>query len=153
MRKRNEKNEIVRYKARLVAQEFSQRPGIDYDKTYSPVVYAITFRYLIILTIHEMLDMCLMNVVTTYLYGSIDNDVYMKSLKDLKCLKHIIQIPEKLTQSSYKIPYMGLVFLMHILEIEMVLNVERCNEKKEKREREREREQMQGDRPLERKKG
>jgi hypothetical protein len=42
---------------------------------------------------------------------------------------------------------------MHILEIEMVLNVERCNEKKEKREREREREQMQGDRPLERKKG
>jgi hypothetical protein len=35
----------------------------------------------------------------------------------------------------------------------MVLNVERCNEKKEKREREREREQMQGDRPLERKKG
>jgi hypothetical protein len=64
----------------------------------------------------------------------------MKSLKDLKCLKHIIQIPEKLTQSSYKIPYMGLVFLMHILEIEMVLNVERCNEKKEKRERERERE-------------
>jgi hypothetical protein len=94
-----------------------------------------------------------MNVVTAYLYGSIDNDVYMKSLKDLKCLKHIIQIPKKLTQSSYKIPYMGLVFLMHILEIEMVLNVERCNEKKEKREREREREQMQGDRPLERKKG
>jgi hypothetical protein len=151
VRKRNEKNEIVRYKARLVAQEFSQRPGIDYDKTYSPVVDAITFRYLINLTIHEMLDMCLMNVVTSYLYGSIDNDVYMKSLKDLKCLKHIIQIPKKLTQSSYKIPYMGLVFLMHILEIEMVLNVERCNEKKEKRERERE--QMQGDRPLEGKKG
>jgi hypothetical protein len=153
VRKQNEKNEIVRYKARLVAQEFSERPGIDYDKTYSPVVDAITFRYLISLTIHEMLDMCLMNVVTAYLYGSIDNDVYMKSLKDLKCLKHIIQIPKKLTQSSYKIPYMGLVFLMHILEIEMVLNVERCNEKKEKREREREREQMQGDRPLERKKG
>ena len=145
MRKRNEKNKIVRYKARLVAQEFSQRPGIDYDKTYSPVVDAITFRYLINLTIHEMLDMCLMNVVTSYLYGSIDNDVYMKSLKDLKCLKHIIQIPKKLTQSSYKIPYMGLVFLMHILEIEMVLNVERCNEKKEKRERERERERERTD--------
>ena len=31
VRKRNEKNEIVRYKARLVAQGFSQRHVIDYE--------------------------------------------------------------------------------------------------------------------------
>ena len=95
MRKRNEKNKIVRYKARLVAQEFSQRPGIDYDKTYSPVVYAITFRYLIILTIHEMLDMCLMNVVTAYLYGSIDNDVYMKISEGFKMSEAYNSNPQK----------------------------------------------------------
>jgi hypothetical protein len=28
------KGEIVRYKARLVAQGFSQRPGIDFEQTY-----------------------------------------------------------------------------------------------------------------------
>lgn len=78
VRKRNEKNEIVRYKARLVAQGFSQRPGIDYKETYSPVVDAITFRYLISLTAHEKLKMRLMDVVTAYLYGSLDNDIYMK---------------------------------------------------------------------------
>ena len=76
--KRNEKNEIVRYKARLVAKGFSQRPGIDYEETYSPVIDAITFRYLISLAVSEGLDMCLMDVVTTYLYGSLDANVYMK---------------------------------------------------------------------------
>jgi len=33
VRKHNEKNEIMRYKARLVVKCFSQKPGIDYDET------------------------------------------------------------------------------------------------------------------------
>jgi len=90
VRKCNEKNEIMRYKARLVAQDFSQRPGIDYKETYSPVMDAITFRYLISLTVSKNLEMCLIVVVivTAYLYGSLDSDIYMKSLKDLRYLKH-----------------------------------------------------------------
>ncbi|KAK9154068.1 hypothetical protein Sjap_001548 [Stephania japonica] len=63
VRKRNEKNEVTRYKARLVAQGFSQRPGIDYEETYSPVIDAITFRFLISLASLEGLDMHLMDVV------------------------------------------------------------------------------------------
>ena len=45
--KRNENNELVRYKARFVAQGFTQRPGVDFNETYSPVMSGITFRYLI----------------------------------------------------------------------------------------------------------
>ncbi|KAF7137709.1 hypothetical protein RHSIM_Rhsim07G0041900 [Rhododendron simsii] len=78
VRKCNEKNEVVRYKARLVAQGFSQRPGIDYEETYSPVMDGITFRFLISLVVTECLDMRLMDVVTAYLYGSLDADIYMK---------------------------------------------------------------------------
>ena len=81
VRKHNDKNEIVRYKACLVAQGFSQRPGIDYDETYSLVMDIITFRYLISLSVSEGLDMRLMDVITAYLYGMLENDIYMKVLK------------------------------------------------------------------------
>ncbi|KAJ9539391.1 hypothetical protein OSB04_032124 [Centaurea solstitialis] len=78
VRKRNENNEVIRYKARLVAQGFSQRPGIDYEETYSPVMDVITFRYLISLVVSEGLEMQLMDVVTAYLYGDLDSEIYMK---------------------------------------------------------------------------
>ena len=78
VRKRNEKHEVLRYKARLVAQGFSQRPGIDYEETYSPVMDIITFRYLISLVVSEKLNMQLMDVVTAYLYGDLDTDIYMR---------------------------------------------------------------------------
>ena len=74
----------MRYKARLVAQGFSQRHEIDYEETYSPVMDATTFHYLIYLAVFEELDMRLMDVVTTYLYGSIDANVYMKILERFK---------------------------------------------------------------------
>ena len=78
VRKRNEKNEIMQYKARLVAQGFSQCLGIDYKETYSPVMDVISFRYLISLVVSEKLNMQPMNVVTVYLYEDLDTEIYMK---------------------------------------------------------------------------
>ena len=48
---------------------------------------AITFHFLISLVISEGLDMRLMDVITTYLYGSIDKDIYMKTPKGFKLLE------------------------------------------------------------------
>jgi hypothetical protein len=39
---------------------------------------AITFRYLISLAVQDRLSLQLMDVVTAYLYGSLDSDIYMK---------------------------------------------------------------------------
>ena len=62
----------------LVAQSFSQKLGIDYEETFFPIMGAITYNFLISLAILEGLDMRLMNIITLYLYGSMDNDIYMK---------------------------------------------------------------------------
>jgi hypothetical protein len=70
----------VRYKARLVAQGFTQSPSVDFNKTYSPVMSRITFRYLISFAVQNRLSMQLRDVVTTYLYGSLDSNIYMKVL-------------------------------------------------------------------------
>ena len=90
------KNDITRYKVRLVAQGFLQKPGIDYKETYSPVMDAITFRYLISLTVSDKLDMRLMDVVTAYLYGDLDTDIYMKISEGLA-------LPEAKPRSTYSI--------------------------------------------------
>jgi hypothetical protein len=76
--KRNKNNEVVRYKASLVAQGFTQRPEVDFNETYSPVMNEITFWYLKSLTIQNHLSLQLMDAVTAYLYGSLDSDIYMK---------------------------------------------------------------------------
>jgi hypothetical protein len=68
----------VRYKARLVAQGFMQGPDIDFNETYSPVMNRITFRYLICLATQKRISLQLMDVMTTYLYGSLDYDIYIK---------------------------------------------------------------------------
>jgi hypothetical protein len=65
--------------SRLHIHELSQqRPGIDFNKTYSPVMSGITFRYLISLAIQKRLSMQLMDVMTAYLHRSLDLDIYMK---------------------------------------------------------------------------
>ena len=68
----------------LVIQGFSRRLYVDYEETYSPVVDVITFRCLISMAVSEGLDMRLMDVVTAYLYESLDSDIYMKILEGLK---------------------------------------------------------------------
>ena len=102
----------MRYKARLVAQGFSQIPEIDYEETYSPVMDAITFRYLISLAVSEGLDVRLMDVVIAYLYGSLDVNVYMKILEGFTLPEAINSKPRsmysiKLQRSLYGLKQFG----------------------------------------------
>ena len=121
VRKRNENNDIIRYKARLVAQGFSQKPGIDYEEIYSSVMDAITFRFLISLAVSEELDMRLMDVITAYLYGSIDSDIHMKILEGFKLPEVVSTKPHsmlsiKLQRSLYGLKQSGRMWYNRLSE-------------------------------------
>ena len=72
----------------------------------------ITFRYLISLAVLEGLDMPLMDVVTAYLYGSLDANVYMKipegfTLPDAMNSKPRSMYSIKLQRSLYELKQSG----------------------------------------------
>ena len=76
--KQGENGLVERYKARLVAQGYSQRPGIDYDETFSPVVRFESVRSVVALAVHENMKLHQMDVRTAFLNGELNEIVFMK---------------------------------------------------------------------------
>src|SRR6267378_171210 len=81
IQKRNKIGQIIKYKARLVARGYSQRPGQDYNKTYSPVVRVDTLRAILALVLIEWLKIQQMDIKGTYLNGILKENIYMDQLE------------------------------------------------------------------------
>ena len=82
---------------------------------------AITFRFLISLVAKENLDMRLIDVITVYLYGSLDNDIYMKILEGYKMPETYNPTSQsmysiKLQRSLYELKKSGCMWYNHLSE-------------------------------------
>ena len=76
--KTGEDGEIQRYKARLVAQGYTQRFGTDYDETFCPVIRQESLRVLIAQSVQYGLDLHQMDVTTAFLNGTLEEEVFMQ---------------------------------------------------------------------------
>ena len=77
-KKFDEKGNLSRYKARLVAQGFSQIPGQDYSETFSPVMRLDSLRTLVALAAMLDLEISQMDIKGAYLNGTLEEEIYMK---------------------------------------------------------------------------
>ena len=76
--KRNADGTIDRFKARLVAQGFSQQQGVDFFETFSPVVSADTLRTLIALAAANGWRIEALDFTQAYLNADLEEDLWAK---------------------------------------------------------------------------
>ena len=69
---------IEKYKARFVARGFSQKEGIDYEETFSPVARYISIRSILSLDAVMKRKIHQMDVKTSFLNGVVEEEVYVE---------------------------------------------------------------------------
>ena len=75
--KLNEKREVVRNKARLVAHGYIQQEGIDYTETFASVARLESIRLLISFAVNKGITLYQMDVKSAFLNGYIEEEVYV----------------------------------------------------------------------------
>ena len=90
--KTDEEGNVIRNKARHVAQEYSQMEGVDYDETFAPIARMESIRILLALV-------CQMDVKTAFLNGLLKEDVYVaqpKGVIDPHFSDHVLYLKKAL---------------------------------------------------------
>eukprot|EP00873_Tetraselmis_striata_P018760 jgi/Tetstr1/439024/TSEL_027516.t1 len=79
--KANSDGSVNRFKARLVAQGFSQQAGVDYHATFSPVVKLSTLRTCLAVAAARGMHIHQIDIETAFLNASLKEEIYMRQPK------------------------------------------------------------------------
>jgi len=97
--KLNEQCEVIRNKARLVAQGYSQQEGIDYTETFALIARLKVIRLLLSYAVNHGIILYQMDVKSAFLNGVIEEEVFVKQppgFKDLKHPDHVYKLKKSL---------------------------------------------------------
>jgi hypothetical protein len=76
--KQGANGEVERYKARLVARDFTQTYGVDYNETFVLVTKFTSIRCILALPALEDMEIHQMDVKTAFLKGELEEEIYME---------------------------------------------------------------------------
>eukprot|EP00795_Rhopilema_esculentum_P017528 gene17528-biopygen6440 len=76
--KYDENGQVERFKSRLVAKGYSQKYGVDFDETFSPVVRFSSIRALLAFAVQNRMLIHQMDVTTAFLNGDLTEEIYME---------------------------------------------------------------------------
>jgi hypothetical protein len=79
---------VVRNKARLVAQVYTQIEGVDFDETFAPVARLESIRILLSIGRHLGFKLYQMDVKSAFLNGVIQEEVYVEQPKGFQDPHH-----------------------------------------------------------------
>ena len=75
--KKDERGIVIKNKARLVAQGYTQEEGIDYDEVFAPVARMEAIRIFLAFAAFKGFKVYQMDVKSAFLYGKIEEEVYV----------------------------------------------------------------------------
>jgi hypothetical protein len=73
---------VERFCARLVAKGYSQKAGIDFDQTFSPVVEYDSLLIILSIAAAEELDLFKFDVSSVFLYDELTEEIYLEQPKE-----------------------------------------------------------------------
>ena len=78
--KRSLNDEIVKHKARWVVRDFEQRTDLNYNEIFASVIKLMSYKAIFAMTVALNYELKQMNVKTAFLYGNINEDIYIEQL-------------------------------------------------------------------------
>ncbi|KAL0439112.1 UNVERIFIED_CONTAM: Retrovirus-related Pol polyprotein from transposon RE1 [Sesamum latifolium] len=80
-RKLGADGEVTAFKVRLVAKGYTQRPGVDFEETYSPVAMAKSIRILLVIAAWYDYEIWQMDVKMAFLNDFVEEEIFMDLLE------------------------------------------------------------------------